>query len=106
MSDVALQINGRTYRVRAKDGEEEKLRRAGELVDERCRIAKQAMGSVSDSSLFFYVALMLADDAVEGGAVPATAPARTDDATVERVDTLAAALESLADRLERAAQAS
>ena len=61
MSDVALQINGRTYRVRAKDGEEDKLRRAGELVDERCRIAKQAMGSVSDSSLFFYVALMLAD---------------------------------------------
>ena len=93
MSEVTLHINGRDYRVRAADGEEDKLRRAGQLVDERCQKAKSALGALSDSSLFFYVALMLADDLVEdGGAVD---PADTGEAErlADRLEALAATLE-------------
>ncbi|MCM8557051.1 cell division protein ZapA [Sphingomicrobium sediminis] len=96
MSEVTLHINGRDYRVRAADGEEEKLVRAGQLVDERCTRAKSALGTLTDSSLFFYVALMLADDLVEDDKA-------IDPAATESVVRLADRLESLAEKLEKQA---
>ncbi|MCJ7422133.1 cell division protein ZapA [Sphingomicrobium astaxanthinifaciens] len=100
MSEVTLHVNGRDYRVRARDGEEEQLIRAGALVEERCHAARAAMGTLSDTSLYFYAALMLADDLAAGRA--ASAP--TDEASAADAEALADRLEALAMRLEKVAQ--
>ena len=97
MSDIVLDVAGRSYRVRAKDGEEDKLVRAGHLVEDRCVKARAALGTLSDASLYFYAALMLADDLAEGAPVPAPA----DGEATRKALALAERLEALADRLEQ-----
>ena len=97
MSEVILHINGRDYRVRAKDGEEEKLVRAGHLVEQRCEQARAALGTLSDTSLYFYAALMLADDLV-GDDPPAPPP--VDDSLRLRAAGIADRLEAIAAALE------
>ena len=97
MSEVTLTINGRDYKVRARDGEEAQLERAGALVDERCKQARASLGDLSDNRLFFYVALMLADDLAAGR----TAPESEDEALAARAETLADRLDALASRLEK-----
>ncbi|WP_343346908.1 cell division protein ZapA [Sphingomicrobium sp. XHP0239] len=104
MSEVVLRINGRDYRVRARDGEEDKLVRAGEIVEERCEKARAAMGTLSDTSLYFYAALMLADEMVDDEPSSPTAMTPADESASSearsRVAALADRLESLAARLE------
>ncbi|MCJ8190118.1 cell division protein ZapA [Sphingomicrobium aestuariivivum] len=101
MSEVTLHINGRNYTVRARDGEEEQLVRAGQLVEQRCNDARAAMGTLSDTSLYFYAALMLADDLAGG---KSAGPSAEDEASVKSAENLAARLETLANRLEKAAR--
>ncbi|WP_265563205.1 cell division protein ZapA [Sphingomicrobium arenosum] len=101
MSEVTLHINGRDYKVRARDGEEEQLVRAGHLVEQRCNDARSAMGTLSDASLYFYAALMLADDLAGG---KSAAPVQEDEATAARAEALADRLEAIAIRLEKAAR--
>ena len=99
MAEVTLHINGRDYRIRAKDGEEDKLVRAGQLVEDRCEKARGALGNLSDTSLYFYAALMLADDLASDE--PVAPP--VDPRAAARATRLAERLEALAETLERGA---
>ena len=105
MSNIELTICGRPYQVRCRDGEEENLRAAGRLVDEKSREVLSGLGSLSEARQFFFAALLMADQMLNGengGAVAAAAPAPAsiDDGQLEAAEALADRLEAIANSLE------
>jgi cell division protein ZapA len=66
MAEVELTIAGRPYKVACRNGEEETLRRAGALVDQKSREALAGLGTLSESRQLLFAALLLADQIVDG----------------------------------------
>jgi len=106
MAAIEVQIASRRYVVACKDGEEDSLREAAALVDQRARTAAAALGTLSEARLLLLAALLLADDVREKPArgVP---PAPVDDRQmVAALEALADRVEAMADQAEAAAAAS
>ena len=102
MAEVDVIIAGRPYKVACRDGEEEQLRAAARMVDAKSREALAGLGSLSEARQLLFAGLLLADQLIENrpeGAAPAP-PAAPDPDLVERAETLARRLESLAVSLE------
>ena len=100
MAEVDITIAGRHYRVACRDGEEQNLKRAAEMVDAKSREALAGLGALSESRQLLFAALLLADQIVDGREVEL--PKALDPALVERTDRIAERLESIADTLEEA----
>ena len=102
---IDLNIAGRTYQVACREGEEDNLRAAARLVDGKSREALAGLGTLSEARQFLFASLLLADQLVENkpGAAGPTPPPQPDSALVERAETLAQRLESLASVLENEA---
>ena len=98
MAEVELTIAGRPYRVACRNGEEETLRQAGALVDQKSREALAGLWTLSESRQLLFAALLLADQIVDGHEFEV--PKGPDDELVQRTNRLAERLESLADKLE------
>ena len=99
MAEVELTIAGRPYRVACRNGEEEVLRQAGALVDAKSREALAGLGTLSESRQLLFAALLLADQVIDGREFEV--PKGPDDDLVQRTNSLAERLESLADTLEK-----
>lgn len=102
MATVDLDIASRRYAVACRDGEEDNLRAAAAMVDEKVRAASRALGNLSESRQFLFASLMLADALQDKG--KGSAPARQEplinQAVAEMLERLAERMEMLADRLE------
>ena len=98
MAEVELVIAGRPYRVACRNGEEETLLQAGALVDQKSREALAGLGTLSESRQLLFVALLLADQIIDGREFEL--PKGPDDELAQRTNRLAERLESLADKLE------
>lgn len=102
MAEVELVIAGRPYRVACRAGEEDNLRKAGALVDQKSREALAGLGTLSESRQLLFAALLLADQMAEGKEIEL--PTGPDPALVAKTQQIADRLESLADALERGSQ--
>jgi cell division protein ZapA len=99
MAEVTLEIGGRSYPVACRDGEEEHLLNLGRLVDAKAQDAGRAMGSMTENRHLLVTALLLADTLKdEPVAMPGPAGSASSDD-----DEVAAAIERLAERMERLA---
>ena len=98
MAEVDLFIAGRSYRVACRDGEEDALRRAAALVDQKSREALAGLGTLSEARQLLFASLLLADQLLDGGG--GAPPATADPALAESAERLAERLESIADALE------
>ena len=96
---IDISIAGRTYQVACREGEEENLRTAARLVDGKSREALAGLGTLSEARQFLFASLLLADQLIEKRP-EAGAPAGPDPILVERAESLANRLESLAAQLE------
>jgi cell division protein ZapA len=95
MSNVTLQIGGRSYTVACAAGEEGHVAGLGRLIDEKV----QAMGTGhNEVRQLLFAALLLADELHEARQRPAAA-------TAAPPPDHSAALEAIADRLEKCASA-
>jgi cell division protein ZapA len=107
MAEVEIGIAGRTYRVACRDGEEDNLRAAAAIVDSKSRDALAGLGALSEARQLLFASLMIADELIEKKGVQAPAPGMPPDSqVVRRVDALAERLERLAANLESAVEAS
>jgi len=101
MSNVSLQIGGRSYSVACAAGEEDHVAQLGRLIDEKV----QSMGGGhTEVRQLLFAALILADELHEArqGIAPApTAPVAAAPAALDH----SAALEAIAERLEKCATA-
>jgi cell division protein ZapA len=101
VAEVDLSIAGRTYRVACRDGEEQNLKRAAEMVDAKSREALAGLGALSEARQMLFASLLLADQLIEKKGVTAPPPLMPPDPqVVRRVDALAERLERLASHLE------
>lgn len=102
---VDLTIAGRVYQVACREGEEENLRQAAQLVDGKSREALAGLGTLSEARQFLFASLLLADQLIEKKpeAAAPPPPSPPDPATVRRAESLAERLESLAMALEKEA---
>lgn len=97
MNKVTLSIGGRDFRVSCRDGQEDQIRKLGELIDEKVREAK--VDNRAPSEMLLFAALLLADEVKSAQPSTAGASATSD----ETLDSIADRLESLASRLEQVA---
>lgn len=102
MAEVDISIAGRGYQVACRDGEEQNLRQAAELVDAKSREALAGLGALSEGRTLLFASLLLADQLIEKRGVAAPPPTMPPDPqVVRRVDALAERLERLAGHLEK-----
>ncbi len=102
MAEVALQIGDRRHMVACRDGEEDRLRQLGAMLDQRWAVASRAAGTLGAERAMLICALMLADSLDEALHRPPT-EGGLNDAALER---LAGRLEAIAMALEQPASAS
>jgi len=65
MGQATITINGRTYRMKCGDGEEERLLALADIVRRRVDSLAGEFAAAGDSRLLLMVALMLADELME-----------------------------------------
>jgi len=100
MAEVMLSIGGRAHAVGCRDGEEDRVRLLGTLLDARWPLALRAAGNQPGERAMLFVALMLADALDEAQHQPPAGQA-VSGAALERI---AERLETLADALEQTPQ--
>ena len=99
MSNVTLQIGGRSYSVACAEGEEAHVQGLGQLIDDKIR----ELGTTGHNEvrLLLFAALLLADELHDARGKAPVAPGPAADHAPDNAD----ALEALADRLEKYASA-
>lgn len=103
MSEVTLQVGGRSYTIACADGEEAHVRHLAGIVDAKLA----ALGGnrlPGDTKNLLFAALILADEAEEARRA-ATPPAAEPGPSVSAMprDSILRGLDALADRLEQVA---
>ncbi|MBA4162632.1 MAG: cell division protein ZapA [Novosphingobium sp.] len=93
MSNVTLQIGGRSYLVACAAGEEERVQELGQMIEDKVR--ELGPSGHNETRLLLFAALLLADELHEARKKGGPAP------TPDQAD----ALEALAARLEKCASA-
>jgi cell division protein ZapA len=106
MSNVNLEIGGRTFSVASADGEEAHVVTLGRKIDEKLRAMGGAAGQ-SESRMLLFAALLLADEIHEmtqRGGHPAPPDNSAELERIARViEDAAARVDALAETLENAA---
>jgi cell division protein ZapA len=100
---IDLTIAGRVYPVACREGEEDSLRAAAQLVDSKSREALAGLGTLSEARQFLFASLLLADQLIDKKpeAAAQARPALPDPVLAARADALAERLEAVADALEK-----
>lgn len=62
MGQVTLQINGRTYRLRCDDGQEDRLNELGDHLAHHVKSLKEDVGHIGEDRLLLMAGLMVADE--------------------------------------------
>jgi len=65
MAELAVMIDGRTYRVACDEGEEVRLGDLAQLVDAKISALRQRFGEIGDQRLIVMAAITLADEWAE-----------------------------------------
>jgi cell division protein ZapA len=96
VSNVTLQIGGRSYLVACAAGEEERVQELGQMIEGKVRELGPA--GHNETRLLLFAALLLADELHEarkkGSSAPATDQADALEALAARLENCASALES------------
>ncbi len=107
MAVVNLTISGRDYEIACDDSQAARVEELGREVDSRAQTLTRRLGVIPDARLLVMVGLMLADELTEARN-HASSPEKisslldqTDMRIAENLESLAARLEGLADRLEK-----
>ena len=103
MAQVEVMINGRGYTIACDDGQEGHVQSLAADLDQRVSDIAGAVGHLGDARLLVMAGLMLADELGEARAGNGAAPAAADtEDAAAAVDSLAARLEAIADKLSEA----
>lgn len=100
MAKVVIDVGGRRYELSCREGEEDRLRLLGRMVDDRLQQVARMMGRGTEGRELLMTALLLADelDELRGAAVAAAQEEAEQAAAIERcaerLETLAAGLEA------------
>lgn len=97
MSNVTLQIGGRSYTVACAEGEEAHVSALGRSIADK---VEQMGGGHSEARQLLFAALLLADELHEARGRAGPAPAAATDSNADALEAIAARLEICAAALE------
>lgn len=102
MAEVDVRIGGRRYELSCRDGDQDRFRALGALVDSKASEAARSMGGLNEVRQLLFAALLLADELSEELARKAAAQAEPpiDEVAAMVVEELAVRVDALATRLE------
>ncbi len=103
MADVRLMIADREYIVTCKDGEEDRLKTLGSLVDCKAREAAGSTRGLNESRQLLFASLLLADELHDTVSATATHENGSTQSS-DNFNQMADAVERLAERLETLVQ--
>ncbi|CAD7334649.1 cell division protein ZapA [Sphingomonadales bacterium 56] len=104
MAETTLQIAGRHYTVRCRDGEEAHLAHLAGLIERKARLAQQNTPGLTEVRTLLFAALFLADELNDLkreaiGRQQSLALGDDDELAVQAMEALAARIEKLRERL-------
>ncbi len=106
MTQVSVAINGRDYDIACDNGQEEHLERLAAFVDKRVKELITSVGQIGDARLLVMVSILIADELAVAYAevakmkIDSTPAASANPARIAaKLDTFAARIENIADRL-------
>jgi cell division protein ZapA len=99
MAQVTIRINGYSYTLGCKDGEEKHLEAMAEELNGRIDVMRQAVGASSESRMLVLVALSMADEMYEMAKAAPKSERRTDP---ERLARIAKRAEQIASNVDKA----
>ena len=99
MAQVTIRINGYSYTLGCKDGEEKHLEAMAEEVNRRVDAMRQAVGASNESRMLVLAALSMADEIYEMSKAAPKSERRTD---TERLTRLAKRAEQIASNVDKA----
>jgi cell division protein ZapA len=107
VATVNIMVVGRSYEISCDEGQETDVRALAAEVDRRATELLRAVGQVGDARLLVMVGLMMADEIAdlrrrEGSGNGLLAQEDVDATLSVRLDALAAQINAIADRLEKA----
>jgi cell division protein ZapA len=105
MAEIDVVVNGRTYRIACKDGQEERLMELSEHLDRHARELAKSVGQVGETRLMLMAGLLVGDELSEAldrvdELKEELADARAGE---DRAGALGQALDSAARRIEELA---
>lgn len=106
MAQVKLAVNGRSYLISCDDGQEPHLEELGQYLDGKMGELVQSVGQVGEARLLVMAALLISDELFEAKAKLEDGGnlSETMAGLEEAEETMAAALQSCAGRIETIAQ--
>jgi cell division protein ZapA len=99
MAKADISIRGRSFSIACASGQENRIQRLAEQLDQRVREIAGAVGDIGDERLLLITALALLDE-LDSARRGVSARPETDARAVEILLAMAARVEALADRLE------
>ena len=104
MAETSLQIAGRHYMVRCRDGEEAHLAHLAGLIERKARLAQQNTPGLTEVRTLLFAALFLADELNDLkretiGRQQSLALGDDDAPAVQAIEALTARIEKLRERL-------
>lgn len=102
MAQVEIEISGRRHEVSCRDGEEERLKLLGRIVDSRAADVIKAVGRGNEARELLLTALLLADELDEARSGQSSGRLEEEN-HVAAIERCAERLETLAAKLEKPA---
>jgi cell division protein ZapA len=107
MPEIHLTVNGRSYPVSCKEGEESRIKELAQYVDRKTQEFVAKLGQIGEARLLMLAALVLADELADAHVAlrrhaAADGNGLDTDALAQGLDELAKRLETIAVRLETA----
>ena len=99
MGQVLVTINGQSYQLACRDGEEAQIEALARYVDSKVSGLVDSLGNLGDSRLLMMSALIIADELMEARQANEAAEG---EAIAEKLEAAAATIEDIAARLESA----
>ena len=65
MAEVDITINGRSYRISCKDGEEERIKSLSSLINDQVQKLSEKIGQLGEARMILLAALVLLDKSDE-----------------------------------------
>ncbi len=98
MANTVLQIAGRRYPLRCRDGEEEHLAMLAGMIEEKAGAAQDNVAGLTETRTLLFAALFLADELYE---LRSKTQLRQERLALEDDEPAARAIEALATRIEK-----
>ncbi|PHS77501.1 MAG: cell division protein ZapA [Rhodospirillaceae bacterium] len=108
MAQVSIIVNANTYNVSCADGEEQHIKELAQVLDDKVSELVGAIGQAGEARLLAMAGLLMAEELNEAKKQPEPAPEQAQTSSIneqyliQRLESLAVHIESIAERIEDA----